>query len=504
MGSLPDRVVVAVTPPTVGDVVAVAAGAGVEIAPEAMERIRASRAVLEQVLASGQPVYGVTSGVGHERDTPVQAGSPMASESMLLFIHAAAIGPPLPPPWVRATMFARIAGMAVGGAGVSPGVVETLVAMLDRGVHPVVPSAGSVGAGDLGQLAAVGLVAIGVGRAELDGEEMDAAEALRRAGIDPAELGPKDGLALMSANSVSVGAGALAIDHADATLRLADLAAAASMEAYTANPELANAIAASAKPVPGQVETASRLRRLLAGTELGGDAVSLQDPLSFRVVPQVHGAVRAILESVRTAVETELGGRNDNPLVAVEERVVVQSANFHPMLMALGFDALRPGLIHVGAISERRMSHLWERVFAGGTPDAGMLASISGGPGLWYAAAARFSELRPLAAPASLAVPPLDLNHEDHATAAPATVAATHRALNLLDDILVCELIFARDVIVAAGDRRVDALGSGVRAAIGQIESVLRTILRPWSPAAVHAAVSAASSDIVAVADSAG
>ncbi len=259
-------------------------------------------------------------------------------------------------------------------------------------------------------------------------------------GSSPAELGPKDGLALMSANSMSVGAGALAIDHADATLRLADLAAAASMEACTANPELANAIAASAKPVPGQIETASRLRRLLAGTDLGGEAVSLQDPLSFRVVPQVHGAVRAIIESVRTAVETELGGRNDNPLVAIEERVVVQSANFHPMLMALGFDALRPGLIHVGAISERRMSHLWERVFAGGTPDPGMLASISGGPGLWYSAAARFSELRPLAAPATLGVPPLDLNHEDHATAAPATVAATDRALDLLDDILVCRV----------------------------------------------------------------
>ena len=220
----------------------------------------------------------------------------------------------------------------------------------------------------------------------------------RRQGSSPPQLGPKDALGLISANGVAIGRGALLVAHAETDLRLADLAAAVSIEAYGANPQLADELIARAKPVPGQIETAAQLRRLLQGSALHDpDAgVSLQDPISFRVVPQVHGAVRELIGLTRSAVETELNARNDNPLV-IDDRMI-SSANFHPMLLALCFDALRPGLAHIGVISERRMSHLWERFMGGiGAFSPEVMFDLAGGPSLWWPAAATMAELGSLA-----------------------------------------------------------------------------------------------------------
>jgi histidine ammonia-lyase len=499
------EIIIDQTPLTVYDVVAVAGGAEVRLGPGAQARITASRRVVEATLESGEAVYGLTRGLGHDRDTPIEPEGVFASQELTLFIHSGAIGQPLSPAIVRAAMLTRVVGIAAGGAGVSPGVGDTLVAMLNAGIHPVVAETSSVGAGDLGHMAIIGLAAIGVGQVERGGEVIDASTALARAGISPVQLGPKDALGLISANGVAIGRGALLVARAETDLRLADLAAAVSIEAHGANPQLADELAARAKPVPGQIETAARLRRLLRGSALydPDSAVSLQDPISFRVVPQVHGAVREVVGWARSAVETELNARNDNPLV-VEDRMV-SSANFHPMLLALGFEALRPGLAHVGVISERRMSHLWEGCIGGvGEYPPGVITDLAGGPSLWWPAAAAVAELGGVAGPASLGIPPLDLNHEDHATGAPATVAATERALGLLEDVLVAELLFARDLLVARPDRaaRIARLGAGVRVAIEALEPILAEVPTPTSPAGSHAAVSAALETVVAATDS--
>ena len=364
------EVIVDQTPLTVDDVVAVAGGAEVRLGPGAQARIAASRRVVEATLESGEAVYGLTRGLGHDRDAPIDPDGVFASQEVTLFIHSGAIGQPLSSAIVRAAMLTRVVGIAAGGAGVSPGICDTLVAMLNAGIHPVVAETSSVGAGDLGHMAIIGLAATGVGQVEHGGEVMNASTALARAGISPVQFGPKDALGLISANGVAIGRGALLVAHAETDLRLADLAAAVSIEAHEANPQLADELRRRVPPLPGQIETAARLRRLLGGGALydPDSTVSLQDPISFRVVPQVHGAVREVVGWTRSAVETELNARNDNPLVS--DGRMVSSANFHPMLLALGFEALRPGLAHVGAISERRMSHLWERCMgrSGSTP----------------------------------------------------------------------------------------------------------------------------------------
>jgi len=196
-------------PMTVEELVAVARGAAVHLAPEARSLIRSSRVVIDRVLATGQPVYGLNTGVGHMKDVRLPEDALRRSQELLLVTHAGGVGAPAPVELVRAAMAARLNGIARGGSGATEALADILAAMLNEGVHPVVPAEGSVGAGDLGTMAAIGLVAIGRGRAEHRGEVVAGGEALRRAGIEPLVLQPKDGLTRVSANGVSMGNGAL-------------------------------------------------------------------------------------------------------------------------------------------------------------------------------------------------------------------------------------------------------------------------------------------------------
>lgn len=288
--------------------------------------------------------------------------------------------------------------------------------MLNAGVHPVVPAIGSVGAGDLGQMASMALVAIGSGTAELAGDTIPGGEALRRAGIVPLTLEPKDGLAFFSANAVAVGHAAFVADRAVRAAELADAVAAVSMEATRANPSVFAPVVGRAKPFAGQIESCRHLSDLLTGSDLLADdgARSVQDALSFRVVPQVHGAFRDMVAMAWGAVETELNGCGDNPLVDIEARAIVHNGNFHPVVLAIAFDAVRVAMAHVGQLSDRRMSHLWAAFFAAapGPRPAGAARSEAFGLALRYPAAAVAAELTQLAAPATLDVAPLDLGVE--------------------------------------------------------------------------------------------
>lgn len=484
-----DAVTVADSPLSIDELLDVAYGADVELSPAARIGIQDSRVVVDKALATGRAVYGLNTGLGHMSNVRLPDEDLLSIQERMLAGHAGGFGRDLPTTIVRAAMMVRINGMARGGSGVSPAAVDILVAMLNMRVHPVIPAFGSVGAGDLSQLAHVAMVAVGKGRAEYEDEVMEGAVALQRAGITPLTLAPKDGLSLISANGVSIGHGAIVVRRAAEVAELADVVAALSLESIGGNPSIVHPFVAASKPVSGQGEASRHIQALLKGSNLfdpDGPA-SIQDALSFRVVPQVHGAAREFLALTRDSVEIELNSRSDNPLVFEAEGTMIHNGNFHPMMMALSFDALRPALAHIGQLSERRMSHLWDAIFASsnGAPDGppGDLFGLS----LRYSAAQVFAELKQLASPATLDCPPLDIGVEDHATSAPLTVSKTELALDLLEDILAIEFLMARDVLhVAQSVRR---LGEGTRAALEVIDGVLGQLPASRSAADAHAAL---------------
>lgn len=452
--------------------------ARLRIAPEADEHVRAGRAVVERALAGERLVYGLNSGLGHLRDQRVSHAQLLGYQVRMVVAHAGGVGPALPDEDVRALMVARVAGIARGGSGARPEALHMLVDMLNAGIHPVVPEVGSVGASDLMHMAAVAMVMIGRGEARVDGKTLGGGAALEQAGLRPYVLQPKEGLAMLSANGASIGLGALAVLEAERIANLADLAGALTLETIGANLSPFDAEAAAAKPIPGQIAAAAHVRDLLAGSYLTDPAttVSVQDPLSFRVMPQVHGALREQIGVTRRSVEIELNAIDDNPLVSIEHDRMLSNGNFHPMALALSFDALRVALAHVGMLSERRMNKvIWLKFgqpesFTSGVAAEAENYSVAGL--LAYSAAAVLSELKHLAAPATLESPPLDLDIEDHATLAPLTVALTRRALRLLETILTIEALLA----VEALDNKatLPRLGTGTQQAYTTIHEAIR------------------------------
>jgi histidine ammonia-lyase len=487
-----DTVVIDTTPVPLDALLAVARGAPVELSAAARERIADGRRVVDGVLASGRAVYGLTTGVGHLRDVRIPDDELIAQQYMIVMTHSGGIGPHLPTEVARAAMAVRLVGLTRGGSGASPAVAESLVGMLNAGIHPLLPQTSSVGAGDLGAMALVAQIAIGAGRAEYRGEVIAGGEALARAGLEPLVLHAKDGLAMVSANGVSVGHGALVAERAVALADVAEVVAALSMEATRGNPSIALPIVAEAKPFPGLVESCRQLRAALDGSYLldTGAPASVQDPLSFRVVPQVHGALRDTTAFVHDTLETELNAQADNPLVSPDDGTLVSNGNFHPVLLAVAVDALRVAVAHVGQLSDRRLGHLWQAFFEAMSGDGA--PSFDGPPPelpglhLRYAASVAYAELRQLAGPASLDIGVLDQGVEDHSTGAPLSVATADRALDRLADVLAIELLLAIDVLGMQPQQ--PALGRGTAALYGSVRELVAG-LDDRSTEAVHSAV---------------
>jgi histidine ammonia-lyase len=484
-----DPVVIDVAPVSLADLLDVARGAPVELTAAALERIASGRRVVDGVLASGRAVYGLTTGVGHSRDVRVPDAELVGQQYMIVRTHSGGFGPVLPVEVTRAAMAVRLVGLTRGGSGASPAVAESLIGLLNEAVHPLLPRTSSVGAADIGAMALIAQVAIGAGRAEHRGELLGGGEALARAGLSPLVLQAKDGLALVSANGVSVGQGALVAERAAALADVAELVAALSMEATRGNPSIALPVVAEGKPFPGLVESCRQLRAALEGSYLleSGAPASVQDPLSFRVVPQVHGAFRDTTAFAARTVETELNAQADNPLVSPSDGTLVSNGNFHPVLLAIAFDALRVAIAHVGQLSDRRLGHLWSAFFeamAGGPSMDGPPPDLPG-MHLRYAAAAANGELRQLAAPVSLDVGVLDQGVEDHSTAAPLSVRKADEALDLLLDVLTIEALLAADILGLR--RELPALGTGSAALYGSMRGAIAG-LPDGSTDAVHGA----------------
>ena len=379
---------------TVDDVVRVARdGEPVTIAPQSYPAMLASRAVVEDRLRRGEPVYGVNTGFGRLADVHIADTDVELLQRHLVTSCCTGVGPPLPDEVVRAMLLLRANSLVAGRSGVRPLVPETLVEMLERGVLPVVPSKGSVGAsGDLAPLAHIALVLMGEGRARFAGRTVDGGEALRAAGIRPVTLAAKEGLSLCNGTQAMAALGALAVFDAARLLDTADVVGALTAEALEAVPDAFDERLHRARPHAGQLQTAANLRRLLAGSPAVYTASHgrVQDAYALRCMPQVHGASRDAVAYVRGVLEIELNAVTDNPLVFADapaaavnhegdDRIEVAAAppsagailsggNFHGQPLALALDFLGIALAELGSISERRTERLVNPALSGGLP----------------------------------------------------------------------------------------------------------------------------------------
>ncbi|MHC3378535.1 histidine ammonia-lyase [Haloarcula sp. H-GB5] len=383
---------------TPADVVAVARnGATVTVAETARERIRESRERVESVLDSGEAVYGVTTGFGDLVDERIPRDDLDALQRNLLRSHAAAVGRELTTEEVRAMMVTRANTLAKGYSGIRESVVDLLVAMLDAGVHPVVPSRGSLGAsGDLAPLAHMSLVLIGEGEAEVEGERLPGDEALDAADLEPVTLRAKEGLALINGTQLTVGVAALLLDDAERLVTAADVAGALTTEVTLSSTVPSHEAITAVRPHAGQAASARNVRRLTADSDVvesHRNCDRVQDAYAMRCLPQVHGAVRDAVAHLREAVEVELNSATDNPLVfpredersessgrasrsdrreaseasavSVDDRAsgsdsagVLSGGNFHGAVLAMRLDYLTNALTELAAISERRTDRM--------------------------------------------------------------------------------------------------------------------------------------------------
>jgi histidine ammonia-lyase len=403
-------------------------GCPVAISPVARTRVREGRGLIEEILAAGETVYGVNTGFGKLCDKRIPAERLAELQINLVRSHAGGVGQPLSEAESRAMLLLRANVLAKGFSGIRPELLELLIAMLNAGVHPVIPEKGSVGAsGDLAPLAHLALVVIGEGEAFYRGARIAGGEALRRANLQPLQLAAKEGLALLNGTQAMTAVGALAVARARRVAQLADLAGAMSLEALMGTPAAFDERIHRARPHAGQVAAAAHLMRLLANSEIRESHREhdprVQDAYCLRCMPQVHGAVRDVLAHVANVLETEAGSATDNPLIFPESSkdgrvrgAVVSGGNFHGAPLAYAFDYAAVALTDLAGITERRIDRLLNPDINEGLP-----AFLSTDPGLssgfmiaQIVAAALINECQVLAHPSSTGSIPTDGGKEDH------------------------------------------------------------------------------------------
>lgn len=454
----------------------------VTLAPQARERVIQSRRAVEEVLARGEVVYGVNTGFGHLADHLIPAEHLQELQHNILKSHAVGVGPELDEPSVRAVLLARANTLAKGYSGVRLVTLERLLDLLNRGVHPVIPSQGSLGAsGDLAPLAHASLVLIGLGEAWHRGQRLPGGEALRAAGLEPLTLQAKEGLALTNGTALMAGVGALVTARAEVLCQAADIAAALSLEALAGTDRALDPRLHEARPHPRQVLAAAFMRRLLAGSTFVrrfDDPHRVQDAYSLRCIPQVHGAVRDSVTYARWALEIELNSATDNPLIFWEDGdpVAISGGNFHGEPIALAMDYLALGLTGLGSISERRVNRLLDPAQNGHllppflTEESGLHSGLMLAQ---YTAAALVSENKVLAHPASADTIPTSANTEDHHSMGAAGTMKARRVVEHLEQVIGIELLCAAQALDLRERRQPGAhqMGVGTRAAYGLIRS---------------------------------
>jgi histidine ammonia-lyase len=433
------------------DVVDVARGERVELAPEAAARIDAAREVIRAKAAAGETVYGVTTGFGSLANVRIPTGSTAELQHAILRSHATSVGRPLAHDEARAMLFLRAHVLALGHSGVRREVVERMIAFLNRDLVPVVPERGSLGAsGDLAPLAALALPLIGGGALSVDGRAVPAADALAAAGLEPLSLVEKEGLALVNGTQGMMAVGILAAERVRGLARVADVAAAMTVEAVFGTDRAFDERLQELRPHPGQRVSAANLRRLLAGSPIIAshrDSDHLvQDAYSLRCAPQVHGATRDVLRYAWAVLEVEASSVSDNPIVLPADDDVLSGGNFHGQPVAVALDALALATVGTASISERRLYRMLDPATSHGLPaflvhDSGV---NSGFMLAQYTAASLVSECKSLAHPASVDSIPSSAGQEDHVSMG--MTAARHAR----DVVEATEFVVAIEALAAA------------------------------------------------------
>lgn len=467
-------------PLTLQQIVDVAKGrTRVALAAAARTRVERARRVVQDIVAQNRTVYGVNTGFGKLSDVSIDASDLAQLQLNLVRSHSCGLGDPLAEDEARAMLLLRANVLAAGLSGARPLVIDTLIAMLEKGVTPVIPEKGSVGAsGDLAPLAHLALAAIGEGEVFYEGERAPAAIALERAQIAPLRLEVKEGLALLNGTQAMGAVGSLALHRADRLARLADVAGAMTLEALKGTPVAFDERIQTVRPHPGQMAVAAHLRELLRDSEIRESHVNndprVQDAYSLRCMPQVHGAVRAALNHARQVVEIESGSATDNPLVFAESGEVLSGGNFHGAPLALVFDYAAIALTDLMSITERRIDRLVN-------PDAneGLPPFLTSQPGissgfmmLQVTAAALLNEAKVLAHPASIDNVPTDGGKEDHVS------MGMTSAIKLRSIVTLAEMATAIEILTAAQALEYQlplAPGRGVK----QAYEIVRTLVTP-------------------------
>jgi histidine ammonia-lyase len=428
----------------VGDIARVADGTSIEIAPDVRERLVVARKILDRAAEAGQQIYGLNTGLGANIGSSVSEDA-SAFQRTLVEGRSAGVGDPLPDRDVRAIIAARVVMLAQGGSGISPHVLDALVALSNAGVTPIVPRFGSIGAGDLVMLAPIAEVLIGGGAARFDGVVMDGAAALTGAGLEPAALAPKDGLSLINASSVSVGLGALGVVEATHLLARQTEAAALTMAGIGANRSILDARINQARPASGQANAASRLRDLLGPCE---QVAKLQDPLSIRCAPSILGALDHAIASAREAIELELNSAGDNPIVLADDGLVLSTGNFHTPTIALAFETLGLAIAQCASASAARFAQLTGSG-RGGLPK--YLSPVGGASAgfvpLQKTVAALIAAIRHKANPVMLDFFAVSEGVEDHAPQTALAVEKCREMIALWRHVVAFELLAAAQAV---------------------------------------------------------
>ena len=432
----------------------------VAISPAARARVEASRAVVERAADGEAAVYGVNTGFGSLSDVKIPRESLAELQLNLLRSHAAGVGDPLPVPVVRAAMALRANVLAKGYSGIRPSTLDLLVAMLNAGIHPVVPARGSVGAsGDLAPLAHLALVLVGEGevlhapecRAARDvaatATRMRGGDALRAAGLAPAALEAKEGLALINGTQVSTAALAMAVAGATRLARAADVAAALSIDALRGSIHPFEARIHDARPFPGQRASAANIEAMLRNSPINRSHAGcgkVQDAYALRCAAQVHGAARDAFDFARRTVEIEANAATDNPMVFADTGDMVSGGNFHGAPVAIAADLVSMAVVQLATISERRADRLLT------APQSGLPAFLIEHSGLHsglmiaqVSAAALASELKSLAHPAGVDTIPTSAGKEDHVSMSMTAGLKAMRSVELATRVIAIEVLCA-------------------------------------------------------------
>lgn len=423
-------------------------GEAVALDPAARPKLDAARRVIENALAAERPIYGVSTGFGPLSDVFVGAADREALQCNLLRSHAIGIGDPIGEAETRATILLRANVLAKGYSGVRPEIIDLLCELLNRGVHPIIPERGSVGAsGDLAPLAHLALVLIGEGEARHGGERLPGAEALRRAGLFPITLKAKEGLALINGTCGMTGIGALALARADRLVTLADVAGAMTLEALRGSQVPFDERIQAMRPHPGQAASARNLRTLLQDSEVmvsHKDCGKIQDSYTLRCMPQVHGGVRDAMAFARETLSRELNAATDNPLIFADSGDILPGGNFHGHPVSLALDFLAVALAGLCGISERRIERLVNPqlselppflVKSSGLHSGFMVTQIS--------AASLVSEVKILASPASVDSIPTSGSKEDFVSMGWLAAVKASQIVERLAAILTLEFLCA-------------------------------------------------------------